>query len=109
MAPCLEFRSATARGVKAIALGGAGDGIEFWTTRDADQLHWDPPKGCTDAGPPSGQVTCNESAMGLQRPGRWMLPPTIEAGASLGDPTAAWVNATDGRLYGVFASSKQCR
>ena len=37
-----------------------------------------------------------------------MVPKSIQAGSSLGDPTAAWVNHTDGKLYGVFASSEQC-
>ena len=98
----------SAKGVTAIAFGGAYSGIDFWTSRDPSQLWWDPPIGCTDAGPPSGKVTCNASSMTRTRPGRWMVPTSIQAGSSLGDPTAAWVNHTDGKLYGVFASSEQC-
>ena len=97
-----------AGGVAAIAFGGEASGIAFWRSRDPAQLVWEPPRGCTDAGPPTGKVACNSSAMSRTRPGRWMLPASVAAGASMGDPTAAWVNRTDGKLYGVFASSEQC-
>jgi sucrose-6-phosphate hydrolase SacC (GH32 family) len=97
-----------ADGVLAIAFGGEASGIDFWRSRDPAQLVWEPPPGCTNAGPPTGKVSCNSSAMSRTRPGRWMLPASVVAGASMGDPTAAWLNQTDGKLYGVFASSEQC-
>lgn len=38
-------------GIVAVAIGGDG---QLWTSRDADELDWTPPRGCTDAGPPTG-------------------------------------------------------
>ena len=37
--------------VTAIAFGGGGGGIAFWTSKDPGQVDWDPPVGCKDAGP----------------------------------------------------------
>ena len=61
-----------------------------------------------DSGPPNGSYTCDAAKMDPKRPARGMLPKSVVAGASMGDPTAAWLNASDGRMYGVFASSRQC-
>lgn len=96
-------------GVQAIAFGGIDDGIAFWTTTDPDQICcWQPPAGCVDSGPPNGSYSCDKTKMHPKRPTRGMVPSSVEAGASMGDPTAAWLNDTDGKMYGVFASSKQC-
>jgi hypothetical protein len=104
-----KMQAAVGDGTKAIAFGGIADGIAFWTTSDPDQVCcWQPPHGCVDTGPPNGSYTCNKTALHPNRPSRSMLPDGIVAGASMGDPTAAWYNSTDGKLYGVFASSEQC-
>eukprot|EP00040_Diaphanoeca_grandis_P044322 m.270619 g.270619 ORF g.270619 m.270619 type:complete len:181 (-) comp90792_c0_seq1:1084-1626(-) len=49
--PLSEKMQTAADGVTAIAFDSEGGGIGFWTSRDADQLYWHPPVGCTDAGP----------------------------------------------------------
>ena len=104
-----KMQKAVGDGVKAIAFGGADEGIAFWTTKDADQVCcWQPPEGCVDSGPPNGSYTCDKTKLHKGRPSRDMLPSSVVAGASMGDPTAAWHNETDGKLYGVFASSEQC-
>lgn len=104
-----KMQQSVGDGVKAIAFGGIDDGVAFWTTTDPDQICcWQPPRGCVDTGPPNGSYTCNRTAMHPNRPRRAMLPKDVVAGASMGDPTAAWHNKTDGKLYGVFASSQQC-
>lgn len=86
-------------GVVAIAFSPSG----LWTTRNIDELVWQPPQGCIDAGPPSGKITCNASAMNQNRPGAQLAPATIDVSGA-GDPTVAWISA-DGKLYSVFASS----
>lgn len=89
-------------GIVAIAL----EGEQIWKTYDADEQRWQPPKGCSDAGPPTGKVTCNKSKMDPLRPGIWLVPKDVDAGASTGDSTASWVNQTDGRLYSVYANTR---
>ena len=51
-------------------------------------------------------MTCNKTAMNPERPGIWLVPKSVDAGASVGDSTAAWVNETDGKLYSVQANIK---
>ena len=36
-------------------------------------------------------------------------PAATRLGAGFGDPTAAYLNETDGKLYGVFAASEQAQ
>jgi hypothetical protein len=90
--PLTQKMKADSGGVVAIAFDGGGGGLAFWTTHDEGELHWDPPAGCATAGPPSGKVTCNSSQMDPERPGSWLLPKDVDAGKSIGDPTAAWVS-----------------
>lgn len=103
--------AATAGGVKAIAFDGEAGGLAFYTTRDAAQLSWDPPQGCTTTGPPNGTVTCDAAKMNAGRPTRDKVtgPADKRLGAGFGDPTAAYLNETDGKLYGVFAASEQAQ
>jgi hypothetical protein len=103
--------AAAAGGVKAIAFDGEAGGLAFYTTRDAEQLRWDPPQGCTTTGPPNGTVTCDVAKMNAGRPTRDKVtgPAAKRLGAGFGDPTAAYLNETDGKLYGVFAASEQAQ
>lgn len=88
-----KMKNDAANGVTAIAfVGGDGGSVALWTSRDPDQITWEPPQGCVDAGSPTGKVTCNVTEMNPYRPQKAMIPPSIPAGASMGDPTAAWVN-----------------